>query len=218
MSRRRGPTDGERPLISEEDRALWEHAARTLVPVRRAKPRVVDRQTLPPEMPRPEADPMRATGRALNMGTSPRPLPLEPMTSKPRPAPELAPFDRKAARRLGRGTAPIEARLDLHGMRQSEAHAALRSFLLGCWSRGLRWVLVITGKGVASRAEPDSGADLVPGHGREVGVLRRSVPRWLAEPELRAIVVSFETASLRHGGEGALYIHLRGRRAPAHGA
>ncbi|MEW5963569.1 MAG: Smr/MutS family protein [Pseudomonadota bacterium] len=216
MSRRRGPPDGERPALTDEDRALWEHAARTMQPVRRAKPRVDDRQTVPPEMPRPETDPMRATGRALNLGSSPRPLAGEP-AKKPRPAPELAPFDRKVARRLGRGTVPIEARLDLHGMRQSEAHAALRSFLLGCQSRGLRWVLVITGKGVASRLDPGDESGFVPGHGREVGVLRRSVPRWLAEPELRAIVVSYETASLRHGGEGALYVHLRGRRAATRG-
>jgi DNA-nicking Smr family endonuclease len=32
---------------------------------------------------------------------------------------------------------------------------------------------------------------------------------WLGEPELRAIVVSFATAAIPHGGEGALYIQLR---------
>jgi DNA-nicking Smr family endonuclease len=40
-------------------------------------------------------------------------------------------------------------------------------------------------------------------------VLRKNVPLWLAEPELRAIVVSFTTAAVPHGGEGALYIQLR---------
>jgi DNA-nicking Smr family endonuclease len=40
-------------------------------------------------------------------------------------------------------------------------------------------------------------------------VLRKNVPMWLAEPELRAVVVSFKTASIPHGGEGALYIQLR---------
>ena len=43
----------------------------------------------------------------------------------------------------------------------------------------------------------------------ERGVLKRNVPMWLAEPELRAIVVSFATAAIPHGGEGALYIQLR---------
>ena len=41
--------------------------------------------------------------------------------------------------------------------------------------------------------------------------LRRNVPRWLAEPELRAIVVGFTAAAVRHWGEGALYVQLRRR-------
>ena len=44
-------------------------------------------------------------------------------------------------------------------------------------------------------------------------VLKRNVPRWLAEPELAAIVVGFTEAAVSHGGEGALYVHLR-KRAP----
>jgi DNA-nicking Smr family endonuclease len=35
------------------------------------------------------------------------------------------------------------------------------------------------------------------------------VPRWLAEPDLRPYIVSFTTAAAKHGGEGALYVHLR---------
>jgi len=37
-------------------------------------------------------------------------------------------------------------------------------------------------------------------------------PVWLEEPELRAVVVSFARAHVRHGGDGALYVHLRRRR------
>ena len=41
------------------------------------------------------------------------------------------------------------------------------------------------------------------------GVLRRNVPAWLDEPELRAVVLGYTTAGVRHGGEGALYVQLR---------
>ena len=44
---------------------------------------------------------------------------------------------------------------------------------------------------------------------RDRGVLRRNVPRWLAEPELRMIVVGYTSAHARHGGEGAFYVQLR---------
>jgi DNA-nicking Smr family endonuclease len=40
-------------------------------------------------------------------------------------------------------------------------------------------------------------------------VLRRNVPGWLEEPDLRAIVLSYTQAGIRHGGAGALYVQLR---------
>jgi DNA-nicking Smr family endonuclease len=121
----------------------------------------------------------------------------------------LSEFDRRKARKLAAGREAIDARIDLHGMRQSEAHAALRSFLLGCHADGRRNVLVITGKGGPAQdcdVERPFAMDT-----RERGVLRRNVPQWLAEPELRAIVVSFRDAARGHGGAGALYVHLRAR-------
>jgi DNA-nicking Smr family endonuclease len=40
-------------------------------------------------------------------------------------------------------------------------------------------------------------------------VLRRLVPQWLSAPEMRTLVVGFETAARGHGGEGALYVRVR---------
>ena len=48
--------------------------------------------------------------------------------------------------------------------------------------------------------------------GEERGVLRRLVPHWLREPDLRSVVLGFEEAGRAHGGSGALYVRLR--RAP----
>jgi DNA-nicking Smr family endonuclease len=98
--------------------------------------------------------------------------------------------------RVARGKDEIDGRLDLHGLTQSEAHAALLRFLRTASSRGARLVLVITGKG-ARAAEG------------ERGVLKRQVPHWLAQPEFRALVIGFEDAHIAHGGEGALYVRVR---------
>jgi DNA-nicking Smr family endonuclease len=77
-------------------------------------------------------------------------------------------------------------------------------------------VLIITGKGGvrplapklrSSREAGGEGSDPV-----SRGVLRRSVPLWLDEPELRAIVVGYAAAGARHGGDGALYVRLRRAR------
>ena len=66
-------------------------------------------------------------------------------------------------------------------------------------------MLVITGKG---GEEQRRSARRLAGE-RQRGVLRRNVPHWLEEPELRPIVLSFTQAGVRHGGAGALYVQLR---------
>ncbi len=104
-------------------------------------------------------------------------------------------LDTRSRMRLRRGQIDIEARIDLHGLTQTEAHRALGAFLADAQRRGRRAVLVITGKGLTKRGE--------------VGVLRREVPRWLNQMPMRQRVRAFSYASPRDGGEGALYILLR---------
>jgi DNA-nicking Smr family endonuclease len=104
---------------------------------------------------------------------------------------------------LEKGRLPVEARLDLHGMRQRDAHAALRRFLKSAQGKGFRHVLVITGKGAA----PDESRPFYETDAR--GVLRQAVPHWLSQPDLAQVVVSFSAAPRGLGGEGALYVRLR---------
>lgn len=117
------------------------------------------------------------------------------------------PLQTRTMRKLRTGRIEIEARLDLHGYRQREAHQALRRFISSSQARGQRWVMVITGKGAGGGVTRGS-EDALTGFD-EPGVLRRNVPRWLAEPDLRPLVVGYEPAAPHHGGNGALYVHLR---------
>jgi DNA-nicking Smr family endonuclease len=108
------------------------------------------------------------------------------------------------------GKVAIDARLDLHGVRRRDAHAQLNAFLRASQEQGCKTVLVITGKGDEASGHADHLAGALGEPQR--GVLRRLVPQWLAEPELRAVVLSFIAAGVRHGGNGALYVQLRRRR------
>ena len=108
-------------------------------------------------------------------------------------------LDQRTADRLRQGRLEIQARIDLHGMRQAEALHALSGFIQHNHHHGRRLVLVITGKGTL-------------GEGR--GVLRSQVPRWLAEPALRDKVLAFYPARQKDGGDGALYVLLKRRRVP----
>jgi DNA-nicking Smr family endonuclease len=202
-------SEKRRSNLSTEDQTLWEHLTASLKPMNRAFARIHPAAPGETGEAHPRPAPMAtqhhaiasAEGRTATKKVEPSPH-IEPAK-----APALNIFDRKAARKLRQGHFEIEARIDLHGMRQIEAHSALRRFLFSCHSRGLRWVLVITGKGISQRRREEESFGF--GYSEERGVLKRNVPIWLAEPELRAIVVSYTTAATQHGGEGALYVQLR---------
>jgi DNA-nicking Smr family endonuclease len=175
-----------RKALSGEDRALWDEITRSVAPLRAPPPASAATPRKPPAKAHIKAH-IKALARADAVARG----------AAAKPAPALAPLDRRQRQRLARGTAPIDARIDLHGKTQREAHAALARFLRRAQREGARFVLVITGKGVRGSADG------------ERGVLRRQVPLWLQLPELRAYVVGFEAAHVGHGGEGALYVRIR---------
>ena len=206
------PPPGKRGArLSAEERALWEHTASSLQPIKGKKGRV--RAALEDADEHADAAASKreiAKAAPKKPPAALRPLPTPPKVTLPPPAPTPIALERRKARKLSSGRIEIDGRIDLHGMRQSEAHDALRRFLKRGYAEGKRWVLVITGKGAPARTAQDERAER---EGFERGVLRRNVPRWLAEPELAGIVIGFTTAAVNHGGEGALYVHLRKRGA-----
>lgn len=187
MTRRKG--------LTAEDSELWAFVTREVAPLKRRRRKLpvakaVEVKPEPAVAPKPAAKPKTAATR-----------PLKPPA--PPPIPPIAPIDKRERRQLLRGTRAIDARIDLHGMRQAEAHGALRGFLAIAQMRGYSMVLVITGKGGGG-----GGGDM-PFSADERGVLRRVVPQWLRMPDLRPLVLGFEEAHHGHGGTGALYVRLR---------
>jgi DNA-nicking Smr family endonuclease len=191
----------KRPL-SNDERRLWDAVTgdvRRLANQPKAAPK-----------PGPRRDPVEQT--APKRTTPPRPpSPTPPMPHRAAPTPPAAGrgavpgLDRRTSERLRKGQQPIEARLDLHGMKQTEAHAALHAFVTREARSGARCLLVITGKGSRDRA-PDS---VMP---ERSGVLRTLVPRWLHDPSLKGLVLAVQPSLPRHGGGGALYVLLRRQR------
>lgn len=174
-----------RRVLSLEERGLWRKVTQSIAPLYdRLEPDSGEEATESVAPPRREIKEKRAAKTAPVAAAPPAP-----------PNMPLAPLDRRMRQRVARGRQAIDARLDLHGMTQSEAHAALLHFLRAASGRGLRLVLVITGKGRRNVGE--------------TGVLRRQVPHWLALPEFRSVVIGFDDAHITHGGEGALYVRLR---------
>lgn len=176
----------KRPLRPDEVK-IWAVVAGTIHP-RPGRALPVSPPDTPPTPPQPAG--------ALRTGGPSAPVP-GPVPHPPAPAPERPPegLEPRRRQRLIRERDPIEARIDLHGMTQDVARAALHGFLRRAHADGVRSVLVITGRGT-----------------RGDGVLRRYTPEWLADPQVRSIVAGVSTADRRHGGEGALYVALKRRR------
>ncbi|MBT6441017.1 MAG: hypothetical protein HOK61_01210 [Alphaproteobacteria bacterium] len=186
-----------RRKLDQDEAALWREVTGDIDPLN------IIRDPVERDPPDQSVSSPNGKKRKVARVAAPGPV-IQPPAPRLRPMPELAPgqaagLDRRAAMRLRRGQMRPEARLDLHGHTQAEAHAALNDFILGSKGSERRCVLVITGKGSAR------GSD---------GVLRRMVPRWINQPNLRAHVLAFEPAQPRDGGDGAFYMLLR-RRRPA---
>lgn len=119
--------------------------------------------------------------------------PADQIRTAKKPAGYHYPLEKPTKKKLAKGRLAIEARLDLHGLFQAEAHDLLLDFIYRAHERGLRHVLVITGKGSSMGSE---------------GALRRAVPLWFSKAEFRFLISSYEWAARHHGGEGALYVRL----------
>lgn len=169
--------------VTPDEVALWRRVVR-------------DAQPLHGHAPLPDPEPSPAPARAESASTSPATVTTPLPARTPRRLDPTGPIDldRRSWLKLRRGLYPIDARVDLHGLTQAEAHARLADFLAAAQLRGNRCVLVITGRGL-----------------RRGGTLRMMTPRWLVDPPNSERVLAYTEAQLRHGGEGALYVLLRRR-------
>lgn len=189
-----------RRKLRRDELELWQKVAHTTKPlpetvkrpaplVEKRKPGAVRDPVPPATFDLPARHPSRNEGH----------LPVSPPARKQGPA-----MDKKTFGRMRRGKLVPEARIDLHGMTLDQAHPSLTRFILTSHARGLRLVLVITGKG-----RRDDGFEPVP---RQRGALKRQVPMWLRMAPLNTAVLEVSEAHVSHGGGGAYYVYLRRNR------
>jgi DNA-nicking Smr family endonuclease len=173
--------------LSDDEIEVWTTVTRSIKPLKKPR-RVVKAEPPATALPSRKIAAKAAISR-------PQPIPArdapKPGAVAPKTAPKTVSLTRREKQRAARGHDAIDARLDLHGHTQSEAHAALLRFLRRASAGEMRLVLVITGKS---------------------GVLRQQVPHWLTTAEFRGMVISTGAAAITHGGDGALYIRVRRSR------
>ncbi len=142
--------------------------------------------------------PVAARGQPkISVPTKKHPIKHKPNRGeKTEPKNFLKTIDRHMERRLKEGDFPIDGKLDLHGMRQDEAHEALHQFIDAQLKRKSRCLLIITGKGRDGK-----------------GVLRANMEGWLMASRDAAYILALRPAAIKHGGTGAFYLLLKRQRA-----
>ena len=100
---------------------------------------------------------------------------------------------KKLQRRIRMAQIPVDASLDLHGYRQSEALHELASFFSYALDQQARFLIIVHGQGYRSASQP---------------VLKPLVQHWLSEQES---VLGWCPALAEHGGAGATYVYLRSK-------
>ena len=84
--------------------------------------------------------------------------------------------------------------LDLHGYNLYAGRMILNRYILNCYEKNIRTVLIITGKGFNNK-----------------GVLKEEVPKWLNDKLLKKYLIQFNYAPKNFGGEGALLVRIKNK-------
>lgn len=173
--------------LSEEDKLLFEQAMQDVVRLDESE-KVAD--TTPKK-------PIRKLARKTTRPGEPEPLDLA--FENPVTAYESLLFTRPGSRtqdlaKLKKGEVQIQSRLDLHGHTEQTALSKLTAFIQQAHAKGLRYLLIIHGKGYNSDTE--------------FPIIKNLVNQVL--PQLSPIQ-GFCSAQPKDGGTGAVYVWLKAK-------
>jgi DNA-nicking Smr family endonuclease len=187
------PEDSQEDLNPETEEKLFQEAMAGVAPISRDKRVERGIPTALPERIKPEGDsePLLQLRNLVESGlgfqVSDTPEYIEGTLYQVHP---------DVARRLHRGDYSIQAYLDLHRFKVSDARETLEKFLKWAVRRGKTGVLVIHGRGLSSPTSP---------------ILKQKVVEWLTRGPWRKWIVAYASARSCDGGAGATYVLLRRR-------
>ncbi|MFI3242451.1 MAG: Smr/MutS family protein [Alphaproteobacteria bacterium] len=96
--------------------------------------------------------------------------------------------DGSTMKKFNREKFNIEATLDLHGFNHDQAFNEVINFIKKAYLKQNRCILIITGKGE---------------------VLRKELPRWLENQEIKNLILSVKQPSQSLGGSGAFMLLIK---------
>ena len=104
-----------------------------------------------------------------------------------------------------KGSFQIDKKIDFHGKSLSESEQRFNSIILECYKKNQRCLLFVTGKGLfKSKIYEESNKPKL-----YHGIIRASLVEWARSKKFSKYILSYEQASIEHGGDGAFYVYLR---------
>ena len=93
---------------------------------------------------------------------------------------------------------------DLHGYSLDEANNKINDLIKDSYEKGVKKLIIVTGKGLHSQNEKD------PYISKNLGILKYSVPEYIkSSDELMSLISQIKEAENEDGGSGAFYVYLK---------
>ena len=93
---------------------------------------------------------------------------------------------------------------DLHGYSLDEANNKINDLIKDSYEKGVKKLIIVTGKGLHSQNEKD------PYISKNLGILKYSVPEYIKNSdELMRLISEIKEAENEDGGSGAFYVYLK---------
>ncbi len=98
-------------------------------------------------------------------------------------------------------------KLDLHGLSLDESNKIVKKFIINSFNQGHKKLIIVTGKGLRSKSYEN------PYISEKLNILRYSVPEFIEnDEELKNKITNISKASIKDGGDGAIYIFLKNNK------
>ena len=106
---------------------------------------------------------------------------------------------------IKKGSFHIDKKIDFHGKSLLESEEQFNNTIIESYNSGQRCLLFVTGKGLfkSKNYEEHYKPKLY------YGIIRASFIEWARSKKFSKYILSFEQASIKHGGDGAFYVYLR---------
>ncbi len=106
---------------------------------------------------------------------------------------------------IKKGSFNIDKKIDFHGRSLLESEDMFNNTIIESYNSGQRCLLFVTGKGLYKSKNYEESDKPKLYH----GIIRSSFVEWASSKKFSKYILSFEQASIEHGGDGAFYVYLR---------